>query len=331
MIPKHRPSPLVRPALFLAVIAALPMGCTTVPYNNAQSFATGVSAAQNQTHTVFTAAAQLIRQTDIDYASAQDVLSPALFAATPSQDAIAAWDGIFAPIEKYASQLAALVNGTAQSAQLQTAVTGLAGAFNTAATDLGKSTGAAAGNVGTIAAGFTQLANTLIANKEQHEAMAIATAADTDIKNIFTTMADAIGTTAADGLRGTIGAHWVQRESEVGVQFAVVAKQCRDLKAGLTGKTASDQAAQDQLAKLAASRQQLASSYADLLDQQDAEDLALAALRTSYLALADAHHALISGQPASLDAAIGSIMDQLKSAADLQKQITAQLSKTATK
>jgi hypothetical protein len=65
--------------------------------------------------------------------------------------------------------------------------------------------------------------------------------------------------------------------------------------------------------------------YASLLDKRDAEDLALASLYRSFLALADAHHALTANQPESVTAAVNAVGDELQSIKELQSQINAQL------
>jgi hypothetical protein len=67
--------------------------------------------------------------------------------------------------------------------------------------------------------------------------------------------------------------------------------------------------------------------FIDLLKKRDAQDELLAALRRSYLALAEAHTALAKGRATDLGSAIDIVAAELKRARDLQDQFTKTLSK----
>jgi hypothetical protein len=92
-------------------------------------------------------------------------------------------------------------------------------------------------------------------------------------------------------LRGTVYAHWEQR------------------KATLKGSYLE--------AKTPAERHAIAAQYASLLNGQTTQDLALASLQRSFLALVDAHHALAEGSKAGVVAAISAVVQEAQNTQNL--------------
>ena len=94
-------------------------------------------------------------------------------------------------------------------------------------------------------------------------------------------MADTIGATRNEGLRGTVHANWDQRKAAQQVAFLD--------------------------SKVSTARRAIAVQYAGFLRQQTLQDLALGDLRRSLLSLADAHRALASGRNTDLASAVAAV------------------------
>jgi len=281
----------------------LPAGCgTVVPSDSAQTFSAGVTAAKTQTHLALESVAQMTRQDSIAYASAQPTLKAANLVSSPDDETIAAWDRLLAVLEKYSQDLTTLTGGNL-SQPFSDAVAGLAGQMNETSNNLknqgltGSSPQVSAG----MATAFTEVAKVLIQARAAAEAKAVALQTDAQIGAILTGLADALGATAGDGLRHTVAAHWRDREGALQVSFL-----------GTTDASA---------------RQQITTAFADLLNQEEAEDLALASVRNSLLTLAEAHHALALGQEITLAGAVAAIANELKSAQAQHDQLAAKLAK----
>lgn len=114
-------------------------------------------------------------------------------------------------------------------------------------------------------------------------------AADPDVRRILITMASAIGTTPAKGMRGTVRAHWVQLKGE---------KQLAYLEPNANKRT-------------------LVLEFVNLTDRQQADDAALASLERSLRSLADAHHALAAGRQLNAVAAIAVMSTEIQETRDL--------------
>ena len=292
------------PASLLALgLLAFTTGCPTLDRGGAQTFSTGVTAARAQTKTTFDAVVGLTRTSSIEYAVKQDKLTEEELVAVPNSEAVAAWNEALDPVESYAQHLASLV--TADSAKgVEDSVGKLAAQFNTTSADLKSKTNL--GDAGQIAAGpasvFAEVASALLRMHAQKEAVAVAAQTDPEIRKVFTVLADAIGADqTGPGLRATVRANWAQRLAEQQVKF---------LKAGTPD-----------------ARRPVVNDYIDLLNKRDAQDELLAALRRTYLTLADAHTALAKGQATDLGSAIDFVKAESKHARDLQDQFTKSLTK----
>ena len=287
------------PALGLLLFTT---GCPTIDRAGALSFSTGVTAARAQTKTAFDAVSAMTRDSAVDYAVTQDHLTEEALVAAPNTAAVAAWDEALDPIESYAQHLSSLVSADAKSTE--DAIGGLAKQFDDTSKNLKDKTNL--GDAGQIAAGpasvIAEVVGALERARAQKEAAGVAKVTDPKIRAVFTALADALGTDhATPGLRATVWANWEQRLGADKVAF---------LRAGTPDK-----------------RRLIVKDYVDLLNKRDAQDTVLAALRGTYLKLADAHTALAKGQTADLGAAINYITAELKHARDLQDQFTKTLTK----
>ena len=281
-------------------------GCTTVDHGGAQAFSTGVTAARAQTKTAFDAVVTLTRASAVDYAVTQDRLKDEYLKETPDAAAIAAWNEALDPIESYAQRLSSLTAPDAAKG-VEDSVGALAAQFNTTATKIDQPGKITAGT----ASAFAEVASALLRARGEKEALGVAAKTDESIRKVLTALADVIGKdNTTPGLRATVRANWEQQLGDLKAKFADV---------GSSGTT--DKAA------LAERRRPIVTDYIDRLNKRDAQDELLAALRRTYLTLADAHTALAKGHSTDLGGAIDYITAELKHARDLQDQFTKTLSK----
>jgi hypothetical protein len=265
----------------------------------AGNFSTGVSAAKAQVNAAFTASAQVTREGEIGYVATQPALKESDFIQTPTADTIATWDQTLSSLEEYAQDLAALAApGAAKT--FDGAATNLAESFNqTKTTLLQHSLGSAGLNAG-LSAAFTEVANVILQAKAQATARKIAAQTDPKMATIFTLLAEEIGETRTNGLRGTLHATW---EAELATLYAPFLTASNDV----------------------AKRTQIAQQFADTLNKRDAQDQSLSSLRSSILALQNAHHALAEGDAVTLQAAINLVITEAQRTSGLYNQFKGQL------
>jgi hypothetical protein len=276
-------------------------GCVSVPTANVETFSTGVSAAKSQTSIAFKATTDLTSDAIIDYAAAQPTLNEKAFFSVLDSKSIAVWDKTFSALEKYCQNLI-LLDSTDSIKGYQDAAVNLATEVQQVGENL-KSQQLIAANPSispSLAAAFTDLGGLLLHSKAQHDLKKILAQTDPTIRKIMGTMADAIGVSSTNNLRGTVNAHWEQLRGQQSVAF-------------LEAKTQAD-------------KRSIAAKYAGLLTQERTQDLALSSLRQSFLALADAHHALAMGHQAEVGASVLAVQRELQNTLDLTKQFS-QISK----
>jgi hypothetical protein len=136
----------------------------------------------------------------------------------------------------------------------------------------------------------------VISAKAESDAISAARIADPGMQQIFSIMADAIGETSDDGIRGTSWAHWTN--------VRMANQQTAFLEAS------------------PAARRPIVVAFVGLRDQRDAQDLQLSSLRQSLLNLAAAHHALAEGSNLNLSAAISRIQEELAATRALNEHFT---------
>lgn len=279
----------------LALLSAfLLAGCASIPSADVQTFSTGVSAAKSQTDTAFQGVTDLASEAIVDYAAAQPTLSDTNFLPVLDPQSIAIWDEVFSALQKYSQNLV-LLTSPDLTKDYQDAVVNLAAQVKQAGDDLKGQQMTADGPSPSLAAAFTELGSLMLSAKAQHDARGVLLQADPGVRRIFTTMAEAIGSTT-NNLRGTVRAHWEQRKAKLKLAF-------------LEAKSAD--------------RRAIAVQYASLLSGETTEDLALASLQRSYLALADAHHALANGRNADVTAAVAVVEQEVQNTANLANRFKA--------
>jgi hypothetical protein len=290
------PSGITRHASRITCLLALLLaGCSSLPPTNVESFSSGVSAARNQTTLAFQAVTDLTSQSIIDYAAAQATLTDSNFLPVLPPESVATWDAAFAGLQKYSQNLVLLISPNLTKGY-EDAVANLAAQVKQTGDDLKsqKLISSEPSLSPSLAAAFTELSSLILRAKAQHDARVILTQSDPAIRQIFTTMAEAIGANGDTALRGTVHAHWEQNKGKLKVAFLSAAKP--------------------------EERHSLAAQYSTLLASEITQDLALASLQRSFLALADAHHALAAGRGASLATAISAVEQEVQHTYDLSNR-----------
>jgi hypothetical protein len=283
---------------FLSLLLALTAGCKTVSPPATAAFSTGITAAREQTDLAFKAVNQLASDTILDYAAAQPTLNEKNFFVVLEPESIAAWDRIFGVLEKYSQSLVVLTSPN------------LTEDYRKSALDLAqqiKDTGEKLRETHVVSevpalspslsTAFTKVGEILLQAKAQADARRILRETDPHIRQAFVQMADAIGAGTDKNIRGTVRAHWVQLKAEKQAAFL----------------STSD----------AVQKRKVAVEFSELIQQQRTQDMTLASLRRSLLALADAHHALAEGQDLSVSAALAQIKAEIDDTKALYQQFEA--------
>jgi len=268
-------------------------GCSTTDTNRLESFSLGVAAVKAQTSQAFQGVTDLTSDAIIDFAARQPTLKEANLVVVLDEESVAAWDRAFAALEKYSQNLLLLTSPDLTKDYKDSAVS-LAGEIKTTGEKLKDAnlTPSAPEVSAFLSTAFTKLGDLLLRAKAQSDAKTILTSTDPTVREIFVRMADAIDPSGQrGGLRGTMLAHRQQRKAELVTSFVNT---------------------QDQ-----AERRRLVVNYAALLTLQRAQDMALGSLRRSFLALADAHHALANGRNVGVIAAIGVVDQEVKDTKEL--------------
>lgn len=273
----------------LCPILLLGVGCRSLNNADVQTFSKGITAAKAETEVSFKGVTDLTSKTIINYAAEQPTLNDANFFVVLSPDATASWDHVFSALEQYGTDLG-LLTSQDLTKEYQDSAVNLAQQIQQTGEHL-KEAGAFA-NVPDaspmLATAFTKLGDILLKAHAEHDAMKIMHATDPVIADVFARMASSVGDSQKTGLRGTIFAHWEQLKATKQVEF-------------LKAVRAADPA----------KRLDLAQEFANLLQQQQAQDLSLTSLRRSFLALARAHHELANGNNLSASHAVNEIVSEL--------------------
>jgi hypothetical protein len=111
-----------------------------------------------------------------------------------------------------------------------------------------------------IATAFTKLADLLLRAKAQRRVREVALATDLAMAEVFRPMAETVGGTAEEGIRGTALANWRLLMGEEQVAFLPLTRQ--------DGPTPAER-------KHMPERRALATEFADLLVRRNAQDAAL--------------------------------------------------------
>ena len=258
------------------------------------------------------AAASLGRQTDLNFAEANRIarvaavdrfvrsgavgLTEAPFAPAVPTEVANDWRAAFADLERYGLLLGTLVDDD-QRKQTTAAFKGFGAELNTGVVGAKISPG--------VAAAFSALAGTLVEIEAQQRAREILARTDPQLRALLTAMADAIGGSDAKGLRGTVAAAWTASGGRAQRSYALAVEAKRD---------------ED-------TRRAIVTDYLTLIDRRQSQLATLAGLRSSLLALADAHSAAAAGSPRPIGEFLGIIDVRLGEVIALSKSIEKETAK----
>src|ERR1035437_10127638 len=206
----------------LSLLAVLLAGCSSIQPTGVANFSAGLTAAKGQTSLAFQAVTDLTSASIIDFAASQPTLTDNNFLPVLDPASLAVWDKVFTALQKYSQNLALLTSPDLTKGY-EDGVVNLATEVKQVGADLMKQKmiPEVPSFSPSLAGAFKELGDLLLRAKAQHDAKAVLTQTDPTIKTIFTTMADAIGTSPMHNLRGTVHAHWEQRKATLKVSFQI--------------------------------------------------------------------------------------------------------------
>lgn len=281
----------------LVVLMAI-VGCSSIDPSRIESFSLGVTAAKTQTAATFEGVTDLTSDAIIDYAATQPTLNDESVFVVLDPESVAAWNRVFSALEKYSQDLLLLTSANLTKEYKDATVNLAEGIKNTGEKLKDAKLVSGAPDVSAfLSTAFTKLGDLLLRAKAQSDAKRILTVTDPTVREIFVQMADAIDPSGTGhGIRGTVRAHWDQRKGELTRAF---------LRAD------------------GPERRKLVIRYVDLVRQQRTQDIVLSSLRRSFLALADAHHALANGRNVGVAEAISIVQGEVKDTQNLYKRFAA--------
>ncbi len=275
----------------VGLVAFLMGGCARVPSTGVQTFSSALTAAKAQTSLAFQDVTSLTAEAIIEHAAAQKTLNDSHFIAVLDPESVGAWERAFTALEAYSRALTELTSPNL-TREYKAAVLDLARQIQATGSALNVEAFPGSPEAsGLLATGFTKLGDILLRAKAQRDARRILERTDPVVHDILANMAGAIGQSHKQGIRGTVHAHWDQLKGEIQVRFTRAVQTNDDSK-----------------------RRDLAREYAALMSQQRVQDLSLAALRRSFLALADAHRALSEGTTASVVSSVSVVLEEARDA-----------------
>jgi hypothetical protein len=289
-----------RPWATTALAAGLALaGCaTTISSSELSGFGTAAASLGRQTDLNFAEANRIARVAAVDrfVRSGAIGLTEAPFEPAVPPDVANDWRAAFSNLERYGLLLGTLTNDE-QRKQTTAAFKSLAVELNTGVVGAKISPG--------VASAFSSLAGTLVEMEAQQRAREILLRTDPQVRALLTAMADAIGASDGEGLRGTVGSAWTASGGRAQRAYAQAVEAKRDEDA----------------------RRAIVTDYLALLDRRQAQLASLAGLRASLLALADAHSAAAAGSKRPIGELLGIIDARLGEVLALSKAIEKESSK----
>jgi hypothetical protein len=297
-----------------------------------------VVTANQQSQSAFADVNAMLREQQLDRAASQPTLSEDVFFSALSAEDLAVWHRAFASIEAYAGKLELLL-----SPDRRTQVEGELRKFGA---DIEQRYASANGEKlpPGIAAGFVKLGGLLVQLKAGQDAMVIIRDVNPAVQDIFSNMAEAIGTRDTDGnlegIRGTVWTSWSQELGKLSVAFQdaefehkrrIVEQYLKEIGE----RDAYDKANIAEQRRIVneryiampgelvayditdiAKKRRIAEQYLDMLGERDAHDRALASVRASIIALSAAHNQLAQGDRVSSAGLIRIIQEEYQALRD---------------
>jgi len=272
--------PATRP-LLIVLLGAGTTSCATAPSADLAGFGRAASGLQADAATTFAEANRLTRSVEVDrfVRSGAIALSERRFPPAVPPQVSARWRAALGDLARYGNLLATLTGRGRGGVQTD--------AFRQLGVELASGTAAVDLDPG-IAAGFASLAGGLVDLRAQTSANEILRRTDPDVRRLLTAMAAAVGSSDAEGLRGTVASNWTTALSTHQRDYATAASQKADAR-----------------------QRQIVADYLSGIDRRDAQLASLATLRASLLGLADAHTAAAAGSRRPFDEVLRDMRDRL--------------------
>ncbi|RXD04877.1 hypothetical protein EQZ23_06980 [Sphingomonas sp. UV9] len=253
----------------------------TTPSVDLNGFGRAATGLQTDVGATFTEANRLARSVEVDrfVRSGTIGLTERRFPPAVPVDVAARWRTALGDLARYGNLLATLT-GSGRGGMQTDAFRQLGTQLNSGSTDAGFDPG--------ISAGFAALAGALVDLKAQSSARDILRRTDPDVRRLLVAMADAVGNSDAEGLRGTVASNWTAALSAYQRTYAVAATEKSDSR-----------------------QRQIVADYLAGVDKRDAQLAAIAGLRSSLLGLADAHTAAAAGSRRPFDEVLKDVNDRV--------------------
>jgi hypothetical protein len=269
-------------------------GCArTLVSENLAAFGKAASDISQQADIAFEQSNALARDVSIDrfVRSGAVGLSEDQFQMAISRESMGAWQEALTALSDYGTTLASLVD-TKRGTQTSDAIIGLGQELQT-------------GTIGakinpSVATAFATLGGALVDARAQHQARRVIQRADPAVQQLVRSMADAIGDSDSEGLRGTVYTNWTASFDQVRRAYAQAAEAHQEDR-----------------------QRELIQEYLSGLAKRDAQLKSLANLRSSLVSLGAAHAAAASGAPAT----VGGLIAQIDYRLDETRRIYASLKK----
>jgi hypothetical protein len=249
------------PALALTLGLGLLAGCASTP-DRAQvpQFRQGAATANQQTAQAFSDINAFLRAQQIERALGRPTLNETDFLTVLADEDVAKWNRAFSIIDSYAASLEKLLDPQRRTDVQQELV------------KLGETIGAIDGKTlpSGVAGGFASLGGLLLQLKTEKDAMAAIRKANPGMQATFEAMMQAIGADRSEGVRSTVFNTWETMLAQTRADF---------LRAN--GKD---------------EKRAVVQRFVGMLDQRDAQDASLGALRRSLGLLAATHAELAAGR-----------------------------------
>ncbi len=258
---RHLPVSPLTWALALVPGLILMTGCAVSPDRaEIPQFRQGAATANQQTAQAFVEINGFLRQQQIERATGQPTLTEGEFLTVLGVEDVAKWSRAFAVIDAYAAALEKLLDPQRRSNAQQELV------------KLGEVIGALDGNQlpAGVASGFATLGSLLLQIKADKDSLEAIRLANPGIQETFSTMMEAIGADQNNGVRSVVWNTWQTMLAKQSVDF---------LRAADTDD-----------------KRTLVQRFVSTMDQRDAKDASLVALRRSLGLLASAHAELAAGR-----------------------------------
>lgn len=265
-----------------AAMILLCCSCARTPPADLTGFGRTATGLQTDVGSTFAEANRLARSVEVDrfVRSGAIGLSERRFPPAVPPEIASAWRGALGELGRYGNLLATLTGGGRGALRTD--------AFRQLGVQLSSGPVAADLNPG-VAAGFSALAGALVDLRAQASARDIMRRTDPDVRKLLVAMADAVGVDDAAGLRGTVRSNWTAALTAYQRTYAVAATDKADAR-----------------------QRQIVADYLAGIDKRDAQLAGLAALRSSLLALADAHAAAAAGSARPFEDVLADVDDRLR-------------------